>query len=115
MNKNSLNAYFDEGNQKKFNSHCGMIIRELKNRPNQHSYLIADRLMLSNEAVKKRLSDLINKELIVVSGDLSYYGNTVSLYKINNEPLLFPVEKLTLRKWLKSKHPEILEQYEKMQ
>ena len=109
---NSLKAYFDKNNQRKFKSHRAIIVRELVVNPRQHSYKLALRLGLSNEAVKKRLNDLINDKVIEICGDIDYCGNTQSLYKIRDQLSMFPVEKkLTLGQYLKKNHPEIYEEY----
>ena len=112
MNQNSLKAYFDESNQRKFNSHKAKIIRELSKTPYQHSYQLARNVRLSNEAIKKRLSDLLNEGSIVVSGSVEYYGNSVSLYRVKTDHEIDSVRKPTLRNWLKDRHHEILKQYD---
>lgn len=110
---NSLSAYFDKSNQRKFRSHRGMIIRELSKSPGQHSYQLSDKLNLSNEAVKKRLNDLINDSVIEICGEAERYGNTQSLYKIKDQLSMFEVEKkMKLRKWLDINYPSILFEYD---
>lgn len=112
MNKNSLNAYFDESNQRRFNSHRGMIIRELKRKPGQHSYMLSLHLRLTNEAVKKRLSDLYYDGLIEVSGTYNFGGNDISCYKINEQLNLFSSErKPTLKKWMQKNYPSVLAEW----
>jgi len=115
MKTNSLLAYFDEENQKKFNSHKGLILRELKQRPGQHSYLLADRLQLSNEAVKKRLSELLESGFIKITGTTSFYGNLISNYEVVGQLDMFEKpKKPTLGKWLKTKYPEIYKKYQEI-
>lgn len=112
MNKNSLKAYFDKSNKRTFNSHKGMIVRELRLRPNQHSRELAIRLRLSNEAIKKRLTDLKEDDLIEVAFDTVFMGQTVGVYRIKEQLQMFPKEeKPSLRKWLDMNHPEILFKY----
>ena len=113
MNQNSLSAYFDESNQKKFKSHKAKIVRELSKRPNQHSYLLAHRIGLTNEATKKRLTDLLQENVIEISDNEIYYGNQVSIYKLRDQLSMFPKNKKpTLRKWLKQYFPDILKKYD---
>ena len=112
MKQNSLKAYFDESNQRKFNSHKAKIIRELKEIPNQHSYQLANNIILSNEATKKRLTDLLNEGSIEVSGSVEYYGNMVSTYRIKEQLTFFCDRKLTLRNWMKDRYPENLKEYD---
>lgn len=113
MNNNSLSAYFDENNQKKFNSHRARIIRELFSRPNQHSYMLSDRLLVSNEGIKKRLTELLQDGIIEVSSIEEFYGNKVSCYKITNEQKELH-KKQNLRQWLKEKYPNILFEFESL-
>lgn len=112
MNQNSLQAYFDESNQRKFNSHKARIIRSLKEIPNQHSYHLSMRVRLSNEAAKKRITDLLNEGFIEVSGSVDYYGNTVSTYRIKEQLTFLCDRKPTLRSWMKENHPENLKEYD---
>ena len=111
MNQNSLQAYFDESNQRKFNSHKAKIIRELKEIPNQHSYQLANNIILSNEATKKRLTDLLNEGSIEVSGSVEYYGNNVSLYRVKTDHKIDFICKVPFKKWVKDTYPEVLKQY----
>ena len=112
MNQNSLKAYFDESNQRKFNSHKAIIFRELSKTPYQHSYQIARNVKLVNEEVKKRLTDLLNEGSIMVTGSVEYHGNTVSIYKVISDPDPYSFRKLTLRTWMKDRHPDILKEYD---
>ena len=112
MKQNSLKAYFDESNQRKFNSHKAIIFRELSKTPYQHSYQIARNVKLVNEEVKKRLTDLLNEGSIMVTGSVEYYGNSVSLYRVKTDHEIDSVRKPTLRNWLKDRHHEILKQYD---
>lgn len=112
INQNSLSAYFDESNQRTFNSHRAMIVRELKANPFQHSYQLAKKLGLTNEAVKKRLSDLTEFDIIETNGSVYVHKNLCAIYNIKEMQPLFPVKKLTLRQWLKSNHPNIFNEYE---
>lgn len=113
MNKNSLMAYFDKSNQRKFNSHKAMIVRELKLRPNQHSREIAIRLKLSNEAVKKRLTDLKKEGSIEVAFDTVFMSQTVGVYRIKEQLSMFHKEqKPSLKKWLEINYPATLYEYE---
>ena len=112
MNKNSLKAYFDESNQRKFNSHKAIIFRELSKNPCQHSYQIARNVKLSNESCKKRITDLLNEGSIIVTDSVKYHGNTVSIYKVISDPDPYSFRKLTLRTWMKEHHPDILKEYD---
>ena len=112
---NSLNAYFDPNNKVKFNTHRGMIIRKLFAFPNQHSYLLAEKLNLKNEAIKKRLTDMHKEGIIEVSGNFVYHGNTVSLYKIKDQLQLFEVEKIpSFINWAKKQYPGVLNEYKSL-
>ena len=113
MTNNSLKAYFDKSNQRKFKSHRAMLIRELSKNPSQHSYQLASKLQLTNEAVKKRINDLMNDKIIEICGKSEYYGNTQSLYKIKDQLSMFKLVKpLTLKQYLKRNYSEIYEEYE---
>jgi hypothetical protein len=111
-NKHSLAAYFDPANKKKFNSHSGMIVRELRIRPNQSRYQLSRKIFLDNHAIQKRLSDLKNLGFVEESGETDESGNTCATYRIKEQLDMFYIEKLPLRKWLSIDYPEILHKYE---
>ncbi|MBT3206929.1 MAG: hypothetical protein HN704_18315 [Bacteroidetes bacterium] len=111
MKANSLSAYFDETNKRKFKSHCALIVRELYRNPGQHSYRLSAKLKLSNEGIKKRISDLLNIGIIEVCGEVKYYGNINSLYQIAEQLPEHPVNKISLRRWLKKDYPFILDEF----
>jgi len=113
MNQNSLSAYFDGSNQRKFNSHRAKIVRELSRNPNRHSTQLASKLKLSNEATKKRIVELKFDNIIEVSGNIEYYGNMRAVYKIKDQLSIFPEPtRLSFRKWVKKNYPDIIYEYE---
>lgn len=113
MNNNSLKQYFDKENQRRWNSIKARIVREFRVRPNQHSRELAIRLKLSNEAIKKRLTDLINEDVIEVVFDTMFMNRTVSVYQIKEQLSIFkPNKKETIRQWLTRKHPQIMHEFD---
>jgi len=109
---NSLAAYFDESNQRKFKSQKAQIVRLLTSDPNHSRFYVGYLLGISSHAAQKRLSDLINEETIFVSGERKHGENTVSLYSIKQQLDLYPPEKKPpLKEWLKKEYPNILAEY----
>jgi predicted ArsR family transcriptional regulator len=109
---NSLSAYFDESNQRKFKSQKAQIVRLLTSNPNHSRFYVGKMLGISDHAAQKRLSDLLTEGTIFVSGERKHGYNTISLYSIVQQLELYPGEKKpTLIKFLKDEHPDIFHKY----
>lgn len=115
MNTNSLNAYFDKTNQRKFNSQKAKIVRFLSQYHEQSRFSIGYYLGISDHAAQKRISDLISDGIVYPSGTAMNGNNQVSLYSLCNTNDNHKQIKMSLKSFIKENHPEILEQYEKMQ
>jgi len=111
---NSLKAYFDPDNIRKWKSHKGQILHALRYAKYPLTrWDISQQIDLNDHAVQKRLSDLKNEGLIEECGTITYNGNDCSLYRIKEQLQLFnQPEKLTLKKWLQKKYPIILKEYQ---
>lgn len=115
MNSNSLNAYFDKNNQRKFNSQKAKIVRFLSQYPEQSRFTLGYYLGISDHAAQKRISDLVNEGIVCPSGTITNGNNQVSVYSLCDNQHEKKSAKISLKSFLKENHPEILEQYEKMQ
>ncbi len=115
MNQNSLDTYYNEENQRTFNSHKAKIVRELRKAPGLSRWQLSSRLGINNHGIQKRLSDLSNDGIVEICGTTLYRGNPNSLYKVKDQLPLFPIEKTTLRKWLKYNYPNIMHEFEILQ
>ena len=71
-------------------------------------------VVLPYESVHIRTAELLQDGKIIITGSVDCDGYKNSVYCLNKEPELFVCKKLTLRQWLKNQHPEILEQFEKL-
>lgn len=110
---NSIAAYFDESNKKKFNTQKAKIVRYLKDNPNRSRFSTGEHLGISSHAAQKRLSDLSKEGTITVTGERKHGDNTISLYSLSDQFKLFTFEKKpSLRKFLKANHPHILFEYD---
>ena len=111
---NSLKAYFDPDNIRKWKSHKGLILHALRYAKYPLTrWEISQQINLNDHAVQKRLSDLKNEWLIEECGTITYNGNDCSLYRIKEQLQLFSLpEKLTLKKWLQNNYPKIYTEYE---
>lgn len=106
---NSISAYFDENNQKKFKSQKAQIVRYLKDNPNRSRFSTGDCLRISSHAAQKRLSDLVNEGTIRVTGERKHGNNTISLYSLLNQLQLFGIpQKQTITSFLKEHYPHVL-------
>ena len=109
---NSLSAYFDESNQRKFKSQKAQIVRLLTSNPNHSRFYVGKMIGISDHAAQKRLSDLITEGTIFISGERKHGDNTISLYSIKQQLELYPVKKKpTLIKFLEDEYPDILHKY----
>ena len=114
MTTKSTDAYFDEGNTKRRETHREMCLRGLQREPNGMTYhQLATKIGLKPEQVWKRLSELYAQNLIEIAGTTDTY----SRYRLVREPgLPFPVaKKPTLAAWLKEKHREVWNEWDLLQ
>ena len=106
---NSLSAYFDESNQRKFKSQKAKIVRYLKGNPNRSRFSTGNHLGISSHSAQKRLSDLINEGTIKVTGERKHGENTISLYSLMEQLQLFDIpKKANINVFLKEYYPHIL-------
>jgi predicted HTH transcriptional regulator len=115
MISNSLISYFDKYNQRKFNSQKAKIVRFLSQYPEQSRFTLGYYLGISDHAAQKRISDLVNEGIVCPSGTITNGNNQVSIYSLCDNEQEHKAVKISLKSFLKENHPEILEQYEKMQ
>ena len=112
MNKNSIQSYFDENNQQKFNSQKAKIVRYLKGNPNRSRFSTGEHLGISSHAAQKRLSDLSKEGTIKATSERKHGENTVSLYSLNEQFQLFDVpKKQTFIQWIKTEYPHIMAEW----
>ena len=111
MTTKSKDAYFDEGNTKRRETHREMCLRGLQRELNGLTYdQLAAKIGKKPDQVWKRLSELYAEKLIDIAGTT----DTHSRYRLVREPgLPFPVEKkLTWAQFAKKKHPESYREWE---
>ena len=77
---NSLKAYFDPKNKKKFNTHRSKIIRVLFARPPRSRRQIAEITGLNEWQVGRRISEI---EFIKQVGNVIEFGNKNALWSID--------------------------------
>lgn len=80
---------------------------------NQSRFEIGRKTGLGDIEAQRRLSDLVNEDKVEITGSRKHFKRDVSLYSVKEQLTIFE-KKVSLRKWLKKEHPEILEQYEKL-
>lgn len=112
MNSNSLSAYFNENNVKKFSTQKAQIVRLLSRNPNHSRFYVGRQLGISDIAAQRRLSDLLKENSIYVSGEREHGGNTISLYSVKLHQDLYPIDILpTFLEWSKINYPQIVFEY----
>lgn len=108
-NTNSLNAYLDPSNQKKFNTQKAKIVQVLKDNPNHSRFYLGLKLGINDHGIQKRLSDLVNEGTVTVTGERKHGDNTISLYSLSDQLQLFSIpQKQTINAFLKEHYPHIL-------
>jgi len=108
----SLKAFFKPENQEKRKTHKQIILQVMQHGLPLSNRSIARFCSLNYSQVHKRTSELLQENKIVIAGNSTENGQTVSMYKLNKEPHLFVVKKLTLRQWLKVNHADILAKFD---
>jgi len=91
---NSLRAYFDENNQRKFKSNRQKIYWYMFDvKTPQSARMVETATGIDYYSVVRRFADLRNDGEIEYTGDIEEFGNMCSLYKIKDQTSLFPVPK----------------------
>ncbi|MCK5605325.1 hypothetical protein KAR91_25760 [Candidatus Pacearchaeota archaeon] len=110
-NQNSITAYTNPNNQKKFNTQKAQIVRLLIDNPNHSRFYLGLRLGIGDHGIQKRLSDLYNEGIIQVSGSRKHGENTISLYSVVSQLSMFQEKKPTLRQFIKKEYPNVLHEF----
>lgn len=104
---------FAESKQTRW-THRNILFNQFKRGFKGTNRELAKVVVLPYESVHKRTAELLQEGKIIITGSVDCDGYQNSVYCLNKEPELFVCKKLTLRQWLKNQHPEILEQFEKL-
>jgi len=110
MTTNSNNAFAVTSELRQ--TRKAQVFEALRTERNQSRFEIGRKTGLGGFEAQRRLSDLVNEEKATVTGSRKHGKCEISLYSVVEQLQLFPVKKITLRKWLKDKHPEIWNQYD---
>ncbi|HWR94116.1 MAG TPA: hypothetical protein VN192_02830 [Flavobacterium sp.] len=110
----SKEAYLSNENRVKRESHRKQITRLMQGGIWLTNRGISLRTGLSYEQVHKRTAELVQDGVLRVVAAEFEHGNLCSVYKINEELMLFPVKKLRCAEWLKINHPAIFDEWEKL-
>ncbi len=111
-NHNSITAYCNPNNQKKFNSERAMIARDLLLKSNQSRLNLGRRLGINDIEVQRRLSDMKRDGEVQVTGSRKHGENTISLYSLTSQLSMFPDKKLTLRQYFSKEAPDLLHKFD---
>lgn len=110
MTANSIETYNAAADLRHLNK--AKVFAALLTERNQSRFEIGRKTGLGDIEAQRRLSDLVNEDKAVITGSRKHFKRDVSLYSAKEQLTMFE-KKITLRKWLKKEHPEILEQYNK--
>ena len=110
----SKQAFIDTQNVKRRESHRKQITRVMQSGIWLTNRGISLRTGLDYEQVHKRTSELVQDGTLRIVAAEFESGNLCSVYKINEELMLFPVKKLRCSEWLKINHPAIFDEWEKI-
>lgn len=110
----SKEAFKSTQNRVKRESHRKQITRLMQSGIWLSNRGISERTGLSYEQVHKRTSELVQDGTLRVSAVDIENGNYCSVYKINDELMLFPVKKLRCAEWLKINYPYIFAEWENL-
>jgi len=110
----SQQAYLSNENRVKRESHRKQITRLMQSGIWLTNRGISLRTGLSYEQVHKRTSELVQDGTLKIVAAEFESANLVSVYKINEELMLFPVKKLRCAEWLKINYPEVFEQWQQI-
>ena len=111
MTANSIETFHATSEIRQLNKQ--KVFQALLAERNQSRFEIGRKTGLGDIEAQRRLSDLVNEDKVEITGSRKHFKRDVSLYSVKQQLTMFK-KKITLRKWLKNNHPEILEQYKKI-
>lgn len=111
MTTNSIETFNATSEIRQLNKQ--IVFLALLTKRNQSRFEIGRKTGLGDIEAQRRLSDLVNEDKAVITGSRKHFKRDISLYSVKEQLTMFE-KKVSLRKWLKKEHPEILEKYKNL-